>query len=353
MGCPDRRRRPSHFAPLAKTLSVGSLFAGLGGFTLAFSRAGFVPLWANELDKFACATHRHNHRDVPVIACDVREFSPAGRGLEPPDVLTAGFPCQPFSSAGERLGLDDERGTLYHEILRIVQEYGRRRPAVLLLENVGNLLGHDGRRTYPKIENDLRRAGYWLLPQNVQRLNTRIHTDIPQNRERVFIVALSTDVFRGGSFTFPEPEPKTRPIHEFLKTETREDDYFYFDIKNNRFGAMIWRSVQGGSAKSVYLLRRSYVREYRSFVPALTANMGDGGHNVPVIRDKWGIRQLTPGECAAFQGFVGRGARFPATVSRNQAYKQLGNSVTIPLVRQLAVSCKALLENRAILRRTA
>ena len=107
------------------------------------------------------------------------------------------------------------------------------------------------------------------------------------------------------------------------------------------------------SPKSVYLLRRSYVREYRSFVPALTANMGDGGHNVPVIRDKWGIRQLTPEECAAFQGFVGKGAKFPKTVSRNQAYKQLGNSVTIPLVRKLADSCKALLENRAILRRTA
>jgi DNA (cytosine-5)-methyltransferase 1 len=338
---------------LAKKLTVASLFAGLGGFSLAFGRAGFVPVWANELDKFACATHEHNHPDVPVIPCDVREFSPLKLGLEPPSVLTAGFPCQPFSSAGERLGLEDERGTLYHEILRIVEEYGRHRPAVLLLENVGNLLGHDERRTYPKIENDLRRAGYWLLPQNVRRLNTRIHTDIPHNRERVFIVALSTDVFRGGSFIFPDPHPKKRSIREFLQKDKRQDDYFYFDTKNNRFGAMIWRSVQRGSPDSVYLLRRSYVREYRSFVPALTANMGDGGHNVPVIRDKWGIRQLTPEECAAFQGFVGKGARFPKTVSRNQAYKQLGNSVTIPLVRKLADSCKILLENRAILRRTA
>ena len=338
---------------MAKLLTVASLFAGLGGFPLAFRREGFIPIWSNELDKFACLTHRHNHRDVPIVECDVRLFSPYKLGLDAPDVLTAGFPCQPFSSAGERLGLEDDRGTLYLEILRIVQEYGRRRPAILLLENVGNLLGHDARRTYPKIENDFRRAGYWMLPGNVQRLNTRIHTDIPQNRERVFIAALSTDVFRGGSFLFPGPEPKSRAIREFLETSKRQDDYYYFDVKNNRFGEMIWRSVQQGSLKSVYQLRRSYVREHRTFVPALTANMGDGGHNVPVIVDRWGLRKLTPGECAAFQGFVGARAAFPKTVSRVQAYKQIGNSVTIPLVRKLATSCRVILENRAVLRRTA
>jgi DNA (cytosine-5)-methyltransferase 1 len=353
MECQGLRRHRSRSAPLPKPLTVASLFAGLGGFSLAFRREGFVPIWANELDKFACLTHRHNHREVPVIECDVKSFSPRKLGLEPPDVLTGGFPCQPFSAAGERLGLDDERGMLYHEILRIVNEYGRDRPAILLLENVGNLLGHDERRTYPKIENELRRTGYWILPQNVRRLNTRIHTDIPHNRERVFIVALSTDVFRGGSFVFPEPLKRSRPISDFLQTDKRQDDHYYFDVKKNRFGAMIWRRVQQGSPSSVYQLRRCYVREHRTFVPALTANMGDGGHNVPVIVDRWGIRKLTPAECAAFQGFVGRGARFPETVSRNQAYKQIGNSVTIPLVQKLAAACRDVLENRALLRRSA
>ncbi|HUQ21190.1 MAG TPA: DNA (cytosine-5-)-methyltransferase [Gemmatimonadaceae bacterium] len=338
---------------MAKSLTVASLFAGLGGFSLAFRREGFSSIWANEFDKFACATHRHNHPDVPVIECNVKDFHPVVLNLEPPDILTAGFPCQPFSAAGERLGLDDERGTLYQEILRIVREFGRDRPAMLLLENVGNLLGHDERRTYPKIENDLRRAGYWMLPQNVRRLNTRIHTDIPHNRERVFIIALSTDVFRGGSFVFPEPQKRTRPITDFLDTRKKQDDYFYFDIKKNRFGAMIWHRVQQGDPTSVYQLRRCYVREHKSFVPALTANMGDGGHNVPVIVDRWGIRKLTPGECAAFQGFVGRGASFPKLVSRNQSYKQIGNSVTIPLVQKLAAACRSLFENPALFRRSA
>jgi DNA (cytosine-5)-methyltransferase 1 len=323
----------------------------MGGFSTGFRRAGFNVTWANEIDKGAARTHDHNHPDCRMFPGDVKGFSPALLGLPPPDVLTAGFPCQPFSSAGDRLGLGDERGLLYAEICRIARQYGEDRPKILLLENVANLAGHGGGRSYSRIETDLKEAGYWVLPHNVQQLNTRAHTDIPHNRQRIFIVALSTAWFKGGRFRFPKKAGYTRPLRAFFDADERAEDYYYFDVVNNRYGAMIWEAVGKGSMESVYQLRRSYVREYRQYVPTLTANMGDGGHNVPVIVDKWGLRKLTPIECARLQGFIGKFAELPPDITRPNAYKQIGNSVTVPLVEKLAVACAELLEDRSLARR--
>jgi len=332
---------------------VASLFAGLGGFSLAFARQGFNSIWANENDKFAAATYRFNHRDSQLFDCNVKDFSPAKLGLEAPDILTAGFPCQPFSSAGDRLGFGDDRGVLYQEIIRILKEFGNDRPRIVLLENVANLLGHNGGKTYARIESELKNAGYWVLPNNVARLNTRLHTDIPQNRERMFIVALSTYYFKGGRFRFPDVVQTTRKVRDMLDLSKPADEYYYFDTTNNRFGEMLFRRATKGDPNSVYQLRRSYVREYKHFLPALTANMGVGGHNVPVIVDSWGLRQLTPVECAMFQGFIGDGANFPPEVSRVQQYKQIGNSVTVPLVEKLAAGCIELLSDSTIRKRSA
>jgi DNA (cytosine-5)-methyltransferase 1 len=332
-------------------MTVASLFAGMGGFSTGFRREGFKVLWANELDKSAVQTYQHNHPDSVMYAGDVRQFSPAHLGLQVPDVLTAGFPCQPFSSAGDRLGFDDDRGLLYMQICRIVKEYGQDRPKILLLENVANLIGHDSGRAYAKIQVAMKEAGYWILAHNVALLNTRQHTQIPQNRPRLFIVALSTAWFKGGQFAFPNPDPVTKHYKTFFDIETRADDYYYFDTENNRFGALIWQSVSKGDRNSVFQLRRSYVREYKTFVPTLTANMGEGGHNVPVIVDDWGLRKLTPEECARLQGFEGKFAAFPDETTRIQRYKQIGNSVTVPLVEKLARSCIRLLEDTSIVRR--
>lgn len=334
-------------------LRVASLFAGLGGFTLAFRRQGFLPIWANEYDKHAAATYRHNNPDSPLFECNARDFFPKQIGLDPPDVLTGGFPCQPFSMAGDRLGFEDERGTLYREIVRIIRDFGRDRPPIVLLENVPYLLWHQGGRTYARMEEDLKSAGYWVLPFNVARLNTRIHTDIPQNRERVFIVALSTSRFKGGRFRFPSPVSGNRLVRDFLNLDTPAEEYYYFDTEKNRYGEMIFRRAKEGSKDSVYQLRRSYVREHKQFVPTLTANMGDGGHNVPVVLDSWGLRQFTPEECANFQGYVGEDATFPADMSRVQRYKQIGNSVTVPLIEKLAVACREFLDVGAANRRIA
>lgn len=333
--------------------TVGSLFAGLGGLSLAFRRQGFKVIWANENDKYAAATYRHNNPDVALYEFDVARFHPRELRVEPPDVLTAGFPCQPFSQAGYRLGLEDDRGMLYRHIIRILNEFGHHKPRIMLLENVSHILWHDRGRTYARIEAEIKNAGFWVLPYNVARLNTRIHTDLPQNRERVFIVALSTAYFKGGRFSWPAPVASTRKIRELLDLSSPADEYYYFDTTGNRFGAMLMRHAQKGDPNSVYQLRRSYVREFKDYIPTLMANMGDGGHNVPVILDNWGLRQLTPEECARFQGFVGEDARFPNEVSRAQRYKQIGNSVTVPLVQKLATACIDLLADVSLRRRAA
>jgi DNA (cytosine-5)-methyltransferase 1 len=136
-----------------------------------------------------------------------------------------------------------------------------------------------------------------------------------------------------------------------LNTEKKVDDYYYFDVEKNRYGEMIWAAVKKGDRESIYQLRRSYVREYRDVMPTLTANMGDGGHNVPTIVDEWGLRKLTPEECARYQGFEGDFADLPKDLGRPQLYKQIGNSVTIPLVEKLAHGCAEMLQDKTLVRR--
>jgi DNA (cytosine-5)-methyltransferase 1 len=326
---------------------VGSLFAGIGGFCLAFTREGFDVAWANEKDRFAVETYRHNFPKTAVFHKPIEELSVVVDDLQKVDVLTAGFPCQPFSVAGSKLGFNDERGRTFFEIMRLIREFGNDRPRILLFENVPHLLRHDRGRTFNRIAQEIQAAGYWFMPrENTTVLNTKIHTNIPQNRERLYMVALSWDHFRTNSFTFPEPEDETLDYRTFLDLEQKLDDYFYFK-DDSRWKKLFEDSIQAGDAESIYMLRRNYVRENKSnSVFALMANMGDGGHNVPVIQDSWGIRKLSPLECLRLQGFPEDDFSFPPLLSRVQQYKQIGNAVTVPLVRRLAAECKRLLDER-------
>ncbi len=265
------------------------------------------------------------------------------------DVLTAGFPCQPFSQAGIKLGFDDVRGQVFFDIIRLIKEFGDDRPKILLLENVPHLLTHDRGRTFDRITQEIQAAGYWFMPmQNTGILNTKTHTNIPQNRERLYLIALSWDHFRTNDFDFPEPESVTLDYRSFLDLDRKADESFYFNDES-RWKKLFEASIEAGDANSIYLLRRNYVRENKSnSVFALMANMGDGGHNVPVIQDSWGIRKLTPNECLKLQGFTGDEFSFPETVSKVQQYKQIGNAVTVPLVRKLAAECRRLLDERYV-----
>lgn len=117
------------------------------------------------------------------------------------------LPCQPFSVAGEKRGFKDDRGLLFLHIIRLLKEFGPRRPKALLLENVKNFRSHDKGRTFRRVQAEVQKAGYWFTESNAQVLNTATHTHIPQNRERLFMVALSTDWFAANTFQFPSAVP--------------------------------------------------------------------------------------------------------------------------------------------------
>jgi DNA (cytosine-5)-methyltransferase 1 len=330
-----------------RELTVGSLFAGIGGFCLAFKNAGFRILWANENDPFATETYRHNFGEVKLFTHSIRDLSVVRDNLDEVDVLTAGFPCQPFSVAGTKQGFNDPRGKLFFEITRLIRELGRKKPKLLVLENVRNLLDHNGGKSFAKVIEEIQTAGYWFHRKNLAILNTKEHTDIPQNRERIYMVAFSWDHFDTSNFNFPEPVEAKRGVREFLDLDKKASEELYFP-EDSKYGRMFIESMQKGNPDSAYLLRRFYVRENKNDeVFTLTANMGDGGHNKPVIRDAWGIRSLTPEECLRLQGFPTDSYSFPSSVSRTQRYKQIGNAVTVSLVEKIAAECaKQLLDRR-------
>jgi DNA (cytosine-5)-methyltransferase 1 len=312
----------------------------------AFVDEGFEVVWANEKDQFAAKTYRHNFPDTDLYEKSIEELSVVADRLRRVDVLIGGFPCQPFSMAGAKGGFDDPRGRLFFQIIRLLREFGPQRPHILLLENVTYLLAHDNRRTFARIAQEIQQAGYWFMPNtNCATLNTRIHTEIPQNRERLYMAALSWEVFDENRFEFPQRVENTKNYREFLDLTGRADDWFYFP-EDSKWRRMFQESMAAGDPDRVYHLRRHYVREIKAFqVPTLTAHMGDGGHNMPVIRDDWGIRKLTPEECLRLQGIQDGTITFPPDVSRSQRYKQIGNAVTVPLVRKLASECRRQLDS--------
>ena len=322
----------------SRKVTVGSLFAAIGGFCKAFLHNGADVLWANEKDRFAAETFRLNFPDVRYIEKPVEELSVHGDRLPPVDVLTAGFPCQAFSIAGEKKGFADPRGLLFLHIVRIVREFGKNKPKILLLENVKNLKAHDKGRTFKRIQAEIQRAGYWFGDANARVLNTAEYTRIPQNRERVFMVAMSQSHFPANTFVFPDPLPKgeLRPVRSFLDLQTKADDFFYFTPESQYYD-LFRDEIEEGGREHIYQLRRSYVRKNMSDMCfTLMANMGEGGHNQPVIKDRWGIRKLTPRECARLQGYEDSWFKIPSSLSHTQIYKQIGNSVTVPLVARLA-----------------
>ena len=322
----------------------GALFAGIGGFCGGLGKAGIQTQWANENNKSATHTFLANHPDTRLLEKDVRELSVTKDKLAPVDILTAGFPCQSFSHAGRKLGFDDERGKLFFEIIRLIGEFGENKPKIILLENVPYLASGDGGKWLQTIITQIQLAGYWFDQTNCRILKTDEISGLPQGRERLFMVATSIDAFYCNDFVFPEARARLRPLTHFVnrKKKAQQSDYLPSD---NRYYKTISAQMEKGCEKSIYQLRRYYVREYSTRCPTLTANMGGGGHNVPFIRDRWGIRRLSVSECATLQGledFV-----FPPEVPANERYRQIGNAVSLPVAEQLAMACLQLYESES------
>lgn len=309
---------------------VGELFAGIGGIGLGFKEAGFELTWANEIDEKACVTYRNNFKHL-LINKDMTKLNPVE--LPKVEVLTGGFPCQAFSIAGYRKGFKDDRGNLFFDILRYVDVL---QPEVIFLENVKNLTAHDNGRTFNVIQKELTKAGYYIKA-NV--LNTALYSDVPQNRERIYIVCFK-DKRLAEKFKFPSTVSKTKSIRSLLEHNVSSE----FSYKNSKYYAQLKKEMT--NPDTIYQWRRVYVRENKNnLCPTLTANMGTGGHNVPLIIDEHqDIRKLTPRECARFQGFPDS-YKFPDTLPKSAIYKQIGNSVSVPVVNSIAKNIMQVLED--------
>lgn len=197
----DRREDRS-----AAEFSAGCLFSGMGGLASGLAEAGFEIRWASDHSPHAAAAFQHRFPGVRYLRGDVRTLSVAADALEPVDVLAGGFPCQSFSQAGGRKGLADERGKLFYEIPRLISEWtAQEHPKMLLLENVPHLLyGADG-AWFDDVRRALRQAGYWFRRESCWVANLREETGVPQDRQRLFLVAASREHFDYNPFTPPPP----------------------------------------------------------------------------------------------------------------------------------------------------
>ena len=245
------------------------------------------------------------------------------------DILLGGSPCQAFSIAGYQKGFEDERGNLFFEYLRILKT---KQQKVFFFENVKNLVSHDNGRTFAIMLKAFKDAGYFV---KYKVLNACEYGNIPQNRERIYVVGFQNKE-QFDKFTFPEKIPLTKTIHDILDKEKQDNKYYY---TNSKMIDLLKTEIT--DKNSIYQYRRVYVRKNKSnLCPTLTANMGTGGHNVPLILDNYGIRKLTPRECFLFQGFP-KDFVLPK-ISDCHLYKQSGNSVCIPVVYRIAkniISC--------------
>ena len=268
------------------------------------------------------------------------------------DVLTAGFPCQSFSQAGDRRGFDDGRGEVFFEIPRLLREFDpANRPKVIVLENVDYIMYGNDHWWFDHIQRELRGAGYWFRRESCWRVNVKDVTDVPQDRRRVFMLAASKHFFRRNPFTqAPGESPNLRSLDDIVDWTKRSPDADYLP-PDNRYYKMIADEVTEGASHNLYQLRRSYVRKKsKGLCPTLTANMGTGGHNVPFVKDQWGIRRLRINEVAQLQGFDVEDL-FPE-LPDNEKYRLLGNAVCPKLAQVVGGTCFSELQQRVATWRT-
>ena len=275
--------------------TVASFFAGVGGIDLGFEQTGFFEtIYANEFDTYASETFELNFENIKVDTRDIHIVPE--KDVPKTDVLLGGFPCQAFSIAGYRQGFNDQkgRGELFFELIRIMKS---KLPRVALFENVKNLVGHDNGNTFRVICEELNSLGYYY---SYKVLNAMEYGNVAQNRERIYIVAFrNKEDF--DKFYFPMPIELTRTVKDIIDFDKKVDEKYYYregKYKGNIYEKLVQATKDDDiNNPAVYQWRRKYVRQNKSgVVPTLTANQGEGGHNVCIIKTKYGLRKMTPTE---------------------------------------------------------
>ena len=326
------------------TLKSIDLFAGIGGIRLGFEQAfenEIETVFVSEIDAKAQETYKANFGTDVSIAGDITQI-PA-ESVPEFDICLAGFPCQAFSVAGKRLGFEDTRGTLFHDVARICNEH---KPKVIFCENVKGLLKHDKGKTYQVIKNTFEELGYTVYEKV---LNSR-NFGVPQQRERIYIVAFRNDI-DSSKFEFPMPTDSSKLLRDIIEQNPVDGKYYLSEqylncLKEHRrrheaqghgFGyeVLSWDGVSntlvcGGSGREKNLIIDDRQKDF--------SNVKNKGK----INDK-ALRVLTPREMARLQGF---GDDFILPVADTHLYKQMGNSVSVPVIRAIAEKIKDVLEGQ-------
>lgn len=298
------------------------LFCGSGAFSHVLTKLGHTCVFANDIEKPCQKLYEANFSDNSHFVLGDITTIPV-TSIPAHDILCAGFPCQPFSIAGKKDGFRDPRSNTFWSIVDILKTH---KPKYILLENVKNLLTHDKGITKKIILDSLQELGY-KITYNV--LDTSKITEIPHHRERIYIVGVMNNFSVPINLNFESVE--CLPIKEFL-TQNVEEKYYYtprlkvYEVINREVTKTIEENY-------VYQYRRHYVREGNGKTcPTLTANMGVGGHNVPLLKDQKGVRKLTPKECFMLQGFP---SSYNLIGSDANLYKIAGNAVSIPVIEKI------------------
>lgn len=321
------------------------LFAGIGGIRLGFDQAfgkDIETVFISEWDQKAVETYRANFNDEIDVIGDITKVDE--EDIPCHDILLAGFPCQAFSLAGQKRGFEDSRGTLFFDVARIAKKH---KPKVVFCENVKNLLNHDKGQTFKVIKKVLEDLGYVVFHQILNSKNF----GVPQNRERIYIVAFRNDI-APSRFEFPIKTDDTKVIDDIIEDKEVSSKYYlsttYLSAlkrhkerqaaKGNGFGYEIRETNTIAGA----IVCGGMGRERNLIVDKRLTDFTPVTHIKGEINREY-IRTMTPREWARLQGFPDK---FKMPVADTHLYKQLGNSVTVSVVRAIALEIRKYLAKR-------
>lgn len=309
-----------------KKITAADFFAGIGGMRIGFEQSGFKIVYANDINKKACETYRNNFKKTNIDCRDIKDVDIDK--LPDFDVFLGGFPCQPYSAIGKRLGLDDERGKVFFQIIKILNA---KKPKAFVLENVKQLILHNNGDVLRQMINNLEWLGYSI---NLKTLNSQ-DFGVPQHRERLYIIG-----FLNPKKTFVlRKRNKKSKLEDILEKRKIEESYYlsekyYEGLLNHKK-----RHMEGGNGFGCVILNKKGVSN--------TLVAGNMGRERNLIKDKknsknrFGIRKLTTRECARLQGFPDS---FILPNFTTVAYEQLGNAVTVPVAKAVAKAVKRVLD---------
>ncbi len=312
------------------------LFAGIGGMRIAFESVGGKCVYSSELDKFSKHTYKTNFGETP--DGDITQVDE--NSIPNHDVLVAGFPCQPFSiagvsrknSLGKPHGFEDKiQGTMFFHICRILRI---KRPSAFVLENVKNLKCHNNGKTFDIIKTKLSELGYEIHDKIMNSGGV-----VPQKRDRLFLIGLKKTKFSAQSFEFPHVPENNMVLKDILEKKVDKK----YTLPNGTWRAVQRHANRHKKAGNGFGYNLADVNKPSK---TLTARYYKDGAEILIGQKNKNPRKLTPRECARLMGFP---EDFDIPVSDNQAYKQFGNSVVVPLVTTIAYNLSIILTKRPIL----